>query len=104
MKPINTFSEAELKKYLQEYKVKQNAAWRRYRSRGETDKHGAHREYLDAKSMITNINYKIKNDTWLDNDLPDGTRIGGRRVTASGNPNLIGKIIDGFGRVIDETA
>tara|TARA_Y100000114_G_scaffold119682_1_gene114428 strand:+ start:1496 stop:1810 length:315 start_codon:yes stop_codon:yes gene_type:complete len=104
MKPINTFSEAELKKYLQEYKVKQNAAWRRSRSRGETDKQGAHREYLDAKSMITNINYKIKNDTWLYNDLPDGTRIGGRRVTASGNPNLIGKIIDGFGRVIDETA
>ena len=54
--------------------------------------------------MITNINYKIKNDTWLYNDLPDGTRIGGRRVTASGNPNLIGKIIDGFGMVIDETA
>ena len=104
MKTINTFSDVELKKYLQVFKDKQNSAWRRHRSRGETDKQGAYREYVDAKAMIRNINYKIKNDVWLYNDLPDGTMIGGRRVVASGSPDLIGKIIDGFGRIIDETA
>jgi hypothetical protein len=104
MKPINEFTETELKKYLDEYRIKQNNAWRRYRSRGETDKHGAYREYLNAKSMMSNIRHKQTKGDWLYDDLPDGTRIGARRVIASGNPDHVGKLMDNFGRIINEDA
>jgi hypothetical protein len=104
MKPINKFTETRLKKYLDEYRIKQNNAWRRYRSRGETDKHGAYREYLNAKSMMSNIRHKQTKGDWLYDDLPDGTRIGARRVIASGNPDHVGKLMDNFGRIINEDA
>ena len=104
MKPINEFTETELKKYLDEYRIKQINAWRRYRSRGETDKHGAYREYLNAKSMMSNIRHKQTKGDWLYDDLPDGTRIGARRVIASGNPDHVGKLMDNFGRIINEYA
>ena len=103
-KPIKKFTETELKKYLDEYRIKQNNAWRRYRSRGETDKHGAYREYLNAKSMMSNIRHKQTKGDWLYDDLPDGTRIGARRVIASGNPDHVGKLMDNFGRIINEYA
>ena len=102
MKPIKEFTEKELKKYLDIYRIKQNDSLRRYRSRKETDKHGAYRQYLDAKSMMSNIRYKKNHGDWLYNDLPNGIRIGARRVIASGNPDRIGKLTDSFGRIINE--
>ena len=104
MKPIKEFTEKELKKYLDIYRIKQNDSLRRYRSRKETDKHGAYRQYLDAKSMMSNIRYKMNHGDWLYDDLPDGTRIGARKVIASGNPDHIGKLMDSFGRIINEDA
>ena len=101
-KPIKKFTETELKKYLDEYRIKQNDALRRYRSRKETDKHGAYRQYLNAKSMMSNIRYKMNHGDWLYDDLPNGIRIGARRVIASGNPDRIGKLTDSFGRIINE--
>ena len=103
-KPIKKFTETELKKYLDEYRIKQNDALRRSRSRSETDKHGAYRQYLNAKSMMSNIRYKMNHGDWLYDDLPDGTKIGSRRVIASGNPDHIGKLMDSFGRIINEDA
>ena len=35
--------------------------------------------------------------------LPDGTFIGSRRVVASGDKSRINKLVDNFGRIIDET-
>ena len=64
---------------------------------------GAIREAKDAASMINNINYKLNHDTWLYNDLPDGTFIGSRRIVASGDKTRINKLVDNFGRIIDET-
>ena len=94
MKEINKFTEKELKAYLDKYRAIQRDATRRSRSRGEVDVKGAIREAKDAASMITNINYKINHDTWLYNDLPDGTFIGSRRVVASGDKTLINKLVD----------
>ena len=54
--------------------------------------------------MMSNIRYKMNHGDWLYNDLPDGTRIGARRVIASGNPDHVGKLMDGFGRIINEDA
>jgi len=103
MKPIAKFTEQELKGYLDKYRAIQRDASRRARSRGDVDTKAATREAYDAASMIKNINYKIKNDTWLYNDLPNGTMIGARRVIASGDKTLINKLVDNFGRIIDET-
>ena len=103
MKPIAKFTEQELKGYLDKYRAIQRDASRRARSRGSVDTKAATREAYDAASMIKNINYKIKNDTWLYNDLPNGTMIGARRVIASGDKTHINKLIDNFGRIIDET-
>jgi hypothetical protein len=103
MKEINKFTEKELKNYLDKYRAIQRDASRRSRSRGEVDVKGAIREAKDAASMIANINYKINHDTWLYNDLPDGTSIGSRRIVASGDKTLINKLVDNFGRIIDET-
>ena len=103
MKEINKFTEKELKNYLDKYRAIQRDASRRSRSRGEVDVKGAIREAKDAAFMIANINYKINHDTWLYNDLPDGTFIGARRVVASGDKTLINKLVDNFGRIIDET-
>lgn len=103
MKEINKFTEKELKAYLDKYRAIQRDATKRSRSRGEADVKGAIREAKDAASMINNINYKLNHDTWLYNDLPDGTFIGSRRVVASGDKTLINKLVDNFGRIIDET-
>lgn len=103
MKEINKFTEKELKAYLDKYRAIQRDATRRSRSRGETDVKGAIREAKDAASMINNINYKLNHDTWLYNDLPDGTFIGSRRIVASGDKTRINKLVDNFGRIIDET-
>ena len=103
MKPIAKFTEQELKGYLDKYRAIQRDASRRARSRGDVDTKAATREAYDAASMIKNINYKIKNDTWLYNDLPNGTMIGARRVIASGDKTHINKLVDNFGRIIDET-
>ena len=102
MKPIKEFTEKELKKYLDIYRIKQNDSLRRYRSRKETDKHGAYRQYLDAKSMMSNIRNKKNHVDRLYDDLPNVIRIGARRVIASGNPDRIGKLTDSFGRIINE--
>ena len=103
MKEIAKFTEKELKDYLDKYRAIQRDASRRSRSRGDVDTKAAAREAHDAASMIANINYKIKNDTWMYNDLPNGTMIGARRVIASGDKTLINKLVDNFGRIIDET-
>jgi hypothetical protein len=103
MKKIKEFSEQELRDYAEEYKDLKNFALRRSRSRNEENKMGAHREYLDAKAMISNINYKMKHGDWLYDDLPDGSRIRFRKVVASGDESRIGKLVDVFGRIVDET-
>ena len=61
MKKIKKFSEEELREYVEEYKSIKNSALRRYRSRNEENKMGAYREYLNAKSMITNIHHTLSN-------------------------------------------
>ena len=103
MKKIKEFSEQELRDYTEKYKEIKNSALRRYRSRNEENKIGVYREYLDAKSMISNIHYKLRHGDWLYDDLPDGSSIGFRRVIASGDKSRIGKLIDGVGRIVDET-
>ena len=40
-------------------------------------------------------------DTWLYNDLPNGHLVKHFRVLASGDPNRVGKLVDGFGREYD---
>ena len=103
MKKIKKFSEQELREYVEQYKDIKNSSWRRYRSRNEENKMGAYREYSDAKFMISNIHHKLNHGDWLYNDLPDGSRIGFRKIVASGDKSKIGKLIDGFGRIVDET-
>ena len=103
MKEIKKFSEQELRGYVEEYKYIKNSAWRRYRSRTEENKMGAYREHLNAKYMISNIHHKLNHGDWLYNDLPDGSRIGFRKIVASGDKSKIGKLVDGFGRIVDET-
>ena len=103
MKEIKKFSEQELRDYAQKYKVIKNSAFRRYRSRNEENKMGAYREHLNAKSMISNIRHKLNHGDWLYDDLPDGSRIGFRKIVASGDKSKIGKLVDGFGRIVDET-
>ena len=103
MKEIKKFSEQELRDYLVEYKDIKNSAWRRYRSRTEENKMGAYREHLNAKYMISNIHHKINHGDWLYDDLPNGSRIGFRKIVASGDKSKIGKLVDGFGRIVDET-
>ena len=103
MKEIKKFSEQELREYVEEYKNIKNSALRRYRSRNEENKMGAYREYLHAKSMISNIHYKLNHGDWLYDDLPDGSWIGFRKIIASGDKSKIGKLVDGFGRIVDET-
>ena len=103
MKEIKKFSEQELREYVEEYKAIKNSAWRRYRSRNEENKIGAYREHLDAKSMISNIHHKLTYGDWLYDDLPDGSRIGFRKIIASGDKTKIRKLVDGFGRIVNET-
>ena len=103
MKEIKKFSEQELRNYVEEYKNIKNSAWRSYRSRNEENKIGAYREHLNAKYMISNIHNKLNHGYWLYNDLPDGSRIGFRKIIASGDKSNIGKLIDGFGRIVNET-
>ena len=103
MKEIKKFSEQELREYVEEYKSIKNSALRRYRSRNEENKMGAYREHLNAKSMISNIRHKLNHGDWLYDDLPDGSRIGFRKIVASGDKAKIGKLVDGFGRIVDET-
>ena len=103
MKEITKFTEKELKDYLDKYRAIQRHSSRVARSRGDVDKKAAAQEARNAASMIANINYKINHDTWLYNDLPNGTMIGARRVIASGDKTLINKLVDNFGRIIDET-
>jgi hypothetical protein len=103
MKEIKKFSEKELREYVEEYKDIKNSALRCYRSRNEENKMDAYREYLDAKFMISNIHHKLNHGDWLYDDLPDGTRIGFRKIVASGDKSKIGKLVDGFGRIVNET-
>ena len=103
MKEIKKFSEQELRGYVEEYKDIKNSAWRRYRSRNEENKMGAYRDHLNAKYMISNIHHKLNHGDWLYDDLPDGSRIGFRKIVASGDKSKIGKLVDGFGRIVDET-
>ena len=103
MKEIKKFSEQELREYVEEYKNIKNSALRRYRSRNEENKMGAYREHLNAKYMISNIHHKINHGDWLYDDLPNGSRIGFRKIVASGDKSKIGKLVDGFGRIVDET-
>ena len=84
MKEIKKFSEQELRDYLVEYKDIKNSTFRRYRSRNEENKMGAYREHLNAKSMISNIHHKLNHGDWLYDDLPDGSRIGFRKIVAYG--------------------
>jgi hypothetical protein len=103
MKKIKKFSEQKLREYVEEYKGIKNSAWRRYRSRNEENKMDAYREYLDARFMISNIHHKLNRGDWLYDDLPDGSMIRFRKIIASGDKSKIGKLIDGFGRIADET-
>tara|TARA_R110000824_G_scaffold367986_1_gene557229 strand:- start:456 stop:791 length:336 start_codon:yes stop_codon:yes gene_type:complete len=103
MREITKFTDKELNGYLDKYRAIQREASRRSRSRGDVDTKAATREARDAAFMINNINFKLKYDTWLYNDLPNGTMIGARRVIASGDKTLINKLVDNFGRIIDET-
>jgi hypothetical protein len=103
MKKIKKFSEQELRDYVEDYKDIKNSALRRYRSYKEENKMDAYREYLDAKYMISNIHYKLNHGHWLYNDLPDSSWIGFRKIIASGDKSRIGKLIDGSGRIVNET-
>jgi len=103
MKEIKKFSEQKLREYVEEYKDIKNSALRRYRSRNEENKMRAYQEHLDAKFMISNIHHKLNHGDWLYDDLPDGSMIGFRKIVASGDKTKIGKLIDGFGRIVDET-
>ena len=85
MREITKFTDKELNGYLDKYRAIQREASRRSRSRGDVDTKAATREARDAAFMINNINFKLKYDTWLYNDLPNGTMIGARRVIASGD-------------------
>ena len=103
MRKIKKFSEEELQDYAEEYKNLKNSALRRYRSRNEENKIGAYREYLDAKAMLSNINYKMRHGEWLYDDLPDGSQIKFRKIIASGDESKVGKFVDMWGRIVDET-
>ena len=97
------FTQDELKKYIKEYQKRSKEAYSRPRSMRVDPKEKAkyHREYLDCQAMIRNINYKMTKDTWLYNDLPNGHFVKHFRVLASGDPNRVGKLVDGFGREYD---
>ena len=97
------FTQDELKKYIKEYQKRSKEAYSRSRSMRVDPKEKAkyHREYLDCQAMIRNINYKMTKDTWLYNDLPNGHFVKHFRVLASGDPNRVGKLVDGFGREYD---
>ena len=97
------FTQDELKKYIKEYQKRSKEAYSRSRSMRVDPKEKAKypREYLDCQAMIRNINYKMTKDTWLYNDLPNGHFVKHFRVLASGDPNRVGKLVDGFGREYD---
>ena len=92
------FTQDELKKYIKEYQKRSKEAYSRSRSMRVDPKEKAkyHREYLDCQAMIRNINYKMTN-----NDLSNGHFVKHFRVLASGDPNRVGKLVDGFGREYD---
>ena len=100
---MKELSKEDYKKYLKEYKERGASNFKRSRSKflskQETEK--AYREYLDCQAMIRNMNHKIKYDEWLYNDLPNGHFINHFRVIASGDPDRVGKLVDGFGREYD---
>jgi|TARA_R110000787_G_scaffold88702_1_gene188163 hypothetical protein len=95
------FSKDELKTYTKEYQVKGREALAKSRSRKTDLKESAkaYSQYLDCQAMIRNINYKVNHDTWLYDDLPNGKLVKYFRVTASGDPNRQGQLVDAFGRI-----
>ena len=97
------FTKEQLKTYSKEYQTRSKEAYSRSRSMRVDIKERAkyHREYLDAQAMIRNINSKLTKDEWLYDDLPNGHHVNHFRVIASGHPDRVGKLIDGFGREYD---
>jgi hypothetical protein len=95
--------EKDYKKYLKEYRERGASSLRRSRSRflGKQETEQAYREHLDCQAMIRNMNHKMKHGEWLYNDLPNGHFINHFRIVASGNPDNVGKLVDGFGREYD---
>ena len=96
-------SKSDYKKYFKEYKELGASNFRRSRSKFLSNKETeqAYRDYLDCQAMIRNMNWKMKNDYWLYDDLPDGHLINHFRIIASGDPDKVGKLVDGFGREYD---
>ena len=97
------FTKEQLKTYIKDYQTRSKEAYSRSRSMRVDIKERAkyHREYLDAQAMIRNINSKLTKDEWLYDDLPNGHHVKHFRVIASGDPDRVGKLIDGFGREYD---
>ena len=100
---MKELSKEDYKKYLKEYRERGASCFKRSRSRflskQETEK--AYRDYLNCQAMIRNINWKMTKGEWLYNDLPNGHFINHFRIVASGNPDNVGKLVDGFGREYD---
>jgi len=96
-------SKKDYKIYLKEYRERGASNLRRSRSKflGKQETEQAYRDYLDCQAMIRNMNWKMKNDYWLYNDLPDGHFVNHFRIIASGDPDRVGKLMDGFGREYD---
>tara|TARA_E500000318_G_scaffold14110_1_gene13764 strand:- start:2549 stop:2866 length:318 start_codon:yes stop_codon:yes gene_type:complete len=97
------FTAEQLKNYIKDYQKRGKEAYSRSRSTRVDIKDRAkyHRDYLDSQAMIRNINSKLTKNEWLYDDLPNGHHIKHFRVLASGDPNRVGKLIDGFGREYD---
>ena len=100
---MKELSKEDYKKYLKEYKERGASNRKRSRSRflGKQEAEQAYRDYLNCQAMIRNLNWKMKHGDWLYNDLPNGHFVNHFRIIASGDPNQVGKLVDGFGREYD---
>ena len=100
---MKDLSKEEYKTYLKEYKERGNAAFKKSRNNRieKRDREAAYREHLECAAMIRNMNYKIKNDEWLYDDLPNGNFVKHFRIVASGDTDRVGKLVDNFGREYD---
>ena len=89
--------------YLKEYKERGASCFRRSRNKflGKEEIAKAYREHLGCQAMIRNMNWKMKHGEWLYDDLPNGHFVKHFRIIASGNPDQVGKLVDGFGREYD---
>ena len=100
---MKELSKEDYKKYLKEYKERGASCFKRSRNKslGKEETAKAYREHLGCQAMIRNMNWKMKHGEWLYDDLPNGHFVKHFRIIASGNPDQVGKLVDGFGREYD---